>query len=75
MASGAGVPPTSKEDEFEEFDEENWAITNKEDPELWDFAWDTDEVDEAFAAKLQAEIEKDAAGAPVSTGATATAEE
>lgn len=56
MASGAGVPPTSKEDEFEEFDEENWAITNKEDPELWDFAWDTDEVNSASCVRHRSAI-------------------
>jgi len=49
--------PVEEEDEFEEFAEEDWKITTNEDASLWDDKWDTDEVDEAFAKKLQATLD------------------
>ncbi len=73
MASGAAAERSAKEDEFEEFEEEDWAFTDKEDPTLWDFEWDTDQVDEAFAAALQAEIEKVTAESAAAPAATAEA--
>lgn len=46
------------EEEFEEFEGEQWPVTQKEDASLWDAEWDNDEIDEEFAKKFQMEMEK-----------------
>eukprot|EP00960_Hanusia_phi_P055552 763001-Hanusia_phi.AAC.3 len=60
MSNNGSQAVEVEEDEFEEFMEDDWPVNKQEDKTLWDTEWDKEEVDEVFAAKLNAEIQQSA---------------
>jgi 26 proteasome complex subunit DSS1 len=49
-----------EDDEFEEFEQQEWASTEEdtEDPTLWQDGWEDDDYNPEFTQQLRAELQK-----------------